>query len=192
MRIRTRKRRALTDVGALDRRLFTSLAGHKSPTLDAVLPRLSFAANHALLWHATAIVLARFGGRMGRRAGLRGSGSIAATSAIVNLAIKPVVRRPRPSLRRVPVARRMAAQPVTWSFPSGHAASAFAFTAGVGTELPGLVPPLAGLAAAVAVSRTYTGVHYPSDVAAGAAIGLAFALASRVIHARHEEPAARA
>lgn len=63
--------------------------------------------------------------------------------------------------------------PRSTSFPSGHSASAFAFATGVCAELPELAPVLLPLAGAVAYSRTHAGVHYPSDVAAGAAIGIA-------------------
>ena len=180
-RVQITQRRALVDIGALDSRLFSRVARSDLSGLERALPALSLAANNALLWHATAAVLARFGGRMGKRAAIRGSGSIAVTSAIVNLAVKPLVRRPRPSLRNVPAARRLAAQPLTTSFPSGHAASAFAFTAGVGTELPALALPVGLTAGAVAYSRVYTGVHYPSDVTAGAMLGLAVGLGSRLV-----------
>jgi undecaprenyl-diphosphatase len=65
--------------------------------------------------------------------------------------------------------------PLTGSFPSGHAATAFGFAAGAGAELPSLRAPLTALAAAVAYSRVHTGVHYPADVIAGAAVGTATA-----------------
>ncbi len=62
--------------------------------------------------------------------------------------------------------------PRSTSFPSGHSAAAFAFATGACEELPVLAPVLVPLAGAVAYSRVHTGVHYPSDVAAGAAIGI--------------------
>jgi undecaprenyl-diphosphatase len=62
--------------------------------------------------------------------------------------------------------------PRSTSFPSGHSAAAFAFATGACDELPVLAPVLVPLAGAVAYSRVHIGVHYPSDVAAGAAIGI--------------------
>ena len=174
-------RRHRRGLAALDGRLFARVARSRVPALDATLPRLSRSADHALLWHLSALALARFGGRAGRRAAARGSASIAVTSAIVNLAIKRAARRPRPSLRRVPVARRLRSEPLTTSFPSGHAASAFAFTAAAGGELPRFAVPLGAVASAVAFSRVYTGVHYPADVAFGAALGCAVGLASGAV-----------
>jgi membrane-associated phospholipid phosphatase len=73
---------------------------------------------------------------------------------------------------RVPFARRVR-MPKTRSFPSGHAASGFAFATGVATEAPLAGGLLTALAALVAYSRVHTGVHYPSDVVAGAVIGAA-------------------
>ena len=63
--------------------------------------------------------------------------------------------------------------PSSGSFPSGHSASAFAFASCVGASLPPAAPPLLGLAAAVAYSRVYTGVHFPGDVIVGSVIGAA-------------------
>ena len=63
--------------------------------------------------------------------------------------------------------------PASTSFPSGHAASAFAFAAAVGRDEPSLGFALRFLAAAVAYSRVHTGVHYPGDIVVGALIGAA-------------------
>ena len=66
--------------------------------------------------------------------------------------------------------------PASTSFPSGHAASATAFAVGASLAAPVLAVPLGLAAAAVAFSRVYTGVHYPGDVLAGAALGTTAAL----------------
>jgi undecaprenyl-diphosphatase len=140
---------------------------------------LTRSANKSLLWGAIALVLNVFGGRFGRRGALRGAFAIAVTSAVTNIPAKLLWRRTRPSLDEVPQIRRLARLPTSTSFPSGHAASAFAFATGVALEKPLVGVPLLGLASAVAYSRVYVGVHYPSDVFAGAAIGAGMAVASR-------------
>ncbi|GFN08463.1 hypothetical protein Smic_70190 [Streptomyces microflavus] len=94
----------------------------------------------------------------------------------------------------MPVVRQLKRQPVTTSFPSGHAASAAAFATGVALESKGWGAVVAPVAAAVAASRVYTGVHYPSDVLAGAALGIGAAFALRgVVPTRGQlpRPAAR-
>jgi membrane-associated phospholipid phosphatase len=61
--------------------------------------------------------------------------------------------------------------PVSTSFPSGHAASGFAFAAAIGHDQPWLGMALRFLSATVAYSRVHTGVHYPGDVVVGSLIG---------------------
>jgi membrane-associated phospholipid phosphatase len=85
---------------------------------------------------------------------------------------KLFVRRRRPPLEDVPLARRVHRPPVTTSFPSGHAASAVAFTVAV-REASELAVPVAVVGVVVACSRVWTGAHYPADVLAGAALGAA-------------------
>jgi undecaprenyl-diphosphatase len=115
-------------------------------------------------------------GARGRRAAVDGLASIAVTSGVVNLVLKPWWRRRRPDrgAYHVPIARQVD-MPRSTSFPSGHAASAFAFASGVARELPVAAVPLQAAAALVAYSRVHTGVHYPIDVIAGAVVGGALA-----------------
>ncbi|GLF99821.1 bifunctional phosphatase PAP2/diacylglycerol kinase family protein [Streptomyces yaizuensis] len=163
-----------------DRRLFHTVATRRWPGAEPVLPRLSRAANHGLLWFGTAAGITVLGrGVRSRRAALRGVASLAVASAVINTVGKRSVRRARPLLDAVPAIRRLERQPFTTSFPSGHAASAAAFATGVALESRGWGALVAPVAASVAFSRVYTGVHYPSDVLAGLALGAGAAFAVR-------------
>ncbi|MEV6162923.1 phosphatase PAP2 family protein [Streptomyces sp. NPDC052052] len=175
----------------LDLAVFRSLAHRNWPAAQPVLPRLSRSADHGLLWFATAAGLAVLGGNArARRAALRGTASLALASAVINTLGKGAVRRERPLLDIVPVMRQLKRQPFTTSFPSGHAASAAAFATGVALESKGWGAAVAPLALSVAASRVYTGVHYPSDVLAGAALGAGAAFALRgVVPTRGQLPA---
>lgn len=171
-----------------DHALFRQVATRHWPLAEPVLPRLGRAANHGALWLVVAGGLAVTAGSSGRRAALRGVGSLALGSAAVNIVGKRAVRRTRPALEAVPVIRRPRRRPATTSFPSGHAASAAAFTAGVALESPRLAAAVAPVAWLVAFSRVYTGVHYPGDVVAGALLGVGAALAGRGLVPTGERP----
>ncbi|MEU8433561.1 phosphatase PAP2 family protein [Streptomyces sp. NPDC029216] len=162
-----------------DRWLFDAVARRHWPAAERALPALGRAANHGVLWGGIAAALTALGAPRTRKAALRAAASLALASATVNTVGKWTVRRPRPLLEGVPLVRQPAVQPWTTSFPSGHSASAFAFTAGMALESPVWGAAVAPLAASVAFSRVYTGVHYPSDVAAGALIGVAAGFAVR-------------
>jgi undecaprenyl-diphosphatase len=164
-----------------DAALFAAVARQHWPGAEPVLPRLSRAADRGRLWGAVAAGMAVAGGRDGRRAALRAAGSLALASLAANTAGKGAFRRARPLLEAVPVLRRLRRQPVTSSFPSGHSASAAAFAAGAALESPGWGAAVAPVAASVAFSRVYTGVHYPSDVLAGCALGVGAALVVRAL-----------
>ncbi|WP_250302670.1 phosphatase PAP2 family protein [Streptomyces sp. NBC_01267] len=184
-------RRLAAWLGTQDRALFRTAASKRWPAAGPLLPRLSSSANHGLLWFGAAAGIAALGGSTrARRAAVRGLASLAVASAVANTAGKRSVRRTRPVLDAVPVVRQLKRQPVTTSFPSGHAASAAAFATGVALESRGWGAAVAPLAVSVAASRIYTGVHYPSDVLIGAALGVGAAFAVRgLVPTRAQLPA---
>jgi diacylglycerol kinase family enzyme len=146
--------------------------------LDPTLTALSRSADKGRLWWVLAAGLAIRKGPT-RRAALRGLVALTGASAAANLVAKPLLPRRRPAAEVVPELRRLHHRPTSSSFPSGHAASAAAFVTAAGLESPVLGVALAPLGAAVAYSRVHTGVHWPSDIGAGAAIGVFAALATR-------------
>jgi undecaprenyl-diphosphatase len=169
----------LKAIDAFDRRLFNRLTRRERRFTDRALKRLSNTANRSLLWIAIAVLMAIVGGRRGRKAARRGAVAIGLTSGLVNLPLKYLARRGRPRIRRDrPMLVRM---PGSFSFPSGHSASAFAFTTAVALENPRMLPIVLPLAGGVAYSRVHLRVHYPLDVLVGGAIGAGMGLASGAV-----------
>jgi len=104
---------------------------------------------------------------------------VAATALVANMvvtALKHAVSRERPPAVILDPKPLMEV-PTTSSFPSGHAATSFACALVLARFAPRLTIPLFVLAALIAFSRVYVGVHYPFDVLAGAALGLGIAIA---------------
>jgi membrane-associated phospholipid phosphatase len=163
---------ALRELGVVDRAVYEAVADTPTPELDGPVRKLSNAATYSRLWLGVAAVLAVLGGRRGRRAALEGVLAIGVTSATVNLGMKPLAQRERPDRAGHAVfAARRVPMPESDSFPSGHAASAFAFAYAVGRHLPELAVPIRLLAGGVAYSRVHIGVHYPGDVVIGSIVG---------------------
>ena len=160
---------ALQDLEDLDRSVFDVVAGWQSPLLDQVMPGLSRAASNSRIWMAIAAVLAGSGGAKGRRTAVEGMVAVGITSLVANVVLKGLTRRERPS-DPVPEERSLP-KPDSSSFPSGHTASAAAFSGIVDRAYPVLLIPMNTLAGAIGFSRVYTGVHYPGDVLGGWLLG---------------------
>jgi membrane-associated phospholipid phosphatase len=90
--------------------------------------------------------------------------------------------------RHRPFEHQLGKQEHGHSFPSGHATTAFAGATMLAAYLPRYRVPLFALAALIALSRVYNGVHYPTDVVVGAALGVAIALLLRAAIRRRPPP----
>lgn len=138
------------------------------PVPDAVFQTASRLGEFSLLWHGIAAVTALASPAQARRS-VRLAVLIGAESLIVNQGIKRLFARERPTTAgddRLPVR-----QPLTSSFPSGHASSAFFAATILSGSFPALRPVWYGLAAIVAASRPYVRIHHASDAVAGALVG---------------------
>jgi membrane-associated phospholipid phosphatase len=141
--------------------------GH-SPAIESAMKWLGTAGEWGAVWVAIGIAAAAADPR--RRERWLRAVPVAPAGVGLNYLVKMTVRRDRPRLRRLPP---LASAPSALSFPSAHATSSLAAATAMGRIEARARLPLYGLAAALCVARPYLGMHYPSDVLAGAALGVA-------------------
>jgi len=151
---------------ALDLRLYRTIRGiARTPATVHWVRSYSRLGEHGAVWLATGAAGIAFDrddrGHWARATACVGGAYLISTS------IKLAVGRRRPVVEDLP---HLMATPTGLSFPSSHATSSFAAARAYGRLLPS--PLLYAAAVGMGVSRLYLGVHYPSDVAAGAALGL--------------------
>ncbi|WP_416974576.1 phosphatase PAP2 family protein [Streptomyces sp. 4F14] len=146
-----------------DRRLLTALhARAADPRVAATARALSWAGEHGAVWIAAGLAGAALD--PGRRGAWLRATALCAGAHALSIGAKHAVRRPRPSHVR-PLVRTAGRH----SFPSSHATSAAAAAYAYGALGAYAVAPAA---VAMCVSRLVVGVHYPSDVVAGAVLGV--------------------
>jgi membrane-associated phospholipid phosphatase len=141
--------------------------GH-SPGVETAVRRFSQLGEHGILWYSVSGIGAAVCPR--QRATFARAAALVFGSFFANQAVKFLARRPRPDLPDLPpLVHTMSDR----SYPSAHATTSAAAAMGLSRVLP--AAPVWGVAVALALSRLYLGVHYPSDTLAGAALGWAVA-----------------
>ena len=156
-------------LGAADQWLLRQLRtrAHVEP-LVTVMKGLGWAGEWGAVWVATGLSSAAADPE--RRGRWLAASAVGPAAVIVNYAVKVGVGRERPLIEDHPA---LARAPSKLSFPSAHATSSMAAATALGRVEPRARVPLYALAGAICVCRPYLGMHYPSDVLAGAALGAA-------------------
>ena len=150
---------------------FMRTRGH-SPAIETAVKALATTGEWGAVWMAIGLAAAAADPK--RRERWLRAAPAAPVAVGLNFLVKVAVRRDRPRLRRLPP---LASAPSALSFPSAHATSSLAAATAFSRVEPRARLPLLGLAAALCVTRPYLGMHYPSDVLAGAALGVAIGAA---------------
>lgn len=143
--------------------------GH-SPGLEAAARALGKAGNNGAIWFGLGVVLAILDSS--NREAWVICALLGPIAIGLNYVIKLVVKRPRPVLEGLPP---LGGAPSSLSFPSAHATSSFAVATAM-TRVDAAAALTLVLALALSLGRPYLGMHYPSDVLAGAALGIALGL----------------
>ena len=155
----------------LDERALVWIAEHvRCALLDPLMKLYTLMGNTGLLFIALGLVMLFW--RPTRKAGASALCAMLIGLIVVNFTIKPLVSRPRPWLVMENFVNLVPERDPN-SFPSGHTNAAFAFALAVCASAPRRWMKVTAvcMAAVMGLSRLYVGVHFPSDVLAGAAIG---------------------
>lgn len=155
----------------LDLKLLRYMRTHgHSPGIEGVAKALGKAGNNGLVWVVLGVALALID--PDRWESWLICAALGPVAIVLNYGIKLLVKRPRPVLEGLPP---LGGAPSSLSFPSAHALSSFA----VATAMVRVDPATAGalvVALAISLGRPYLGMHYPSDVLAGAVLGVLLGL----------------
>ncbi len=155
---------------SIDRHLFDAIHGLPHSAVSDRYISLVSDLGEGLGWVAAGIGVAWLGGPRGRRAGIATALASLGTTYAVQRLVKPIFRRRRPFVNREVLVVGIRAGDA--SFPSGHTASSFAAATALATFYPNATPLVFTLATLVGASRVHLGHHFPSDIAAGAMIGV--------------------
>ena len=148
---------------------------------------LGWAGEFGAIWAGSSLVAAAADGD--RRGRWLAAAALPPVAIVANYAFKRAINRERPVIEELPALGYAAS---SLSFPSAHATSSVAAATAIGRISPRAKPVVYGLAALICVGRPYLGMHYPSDVLVGVAIGRAIGKAVPGLDAPEPTPTAPA
>jgi undecaprenyl-diphosphatase len=162
---------------------FMRTRGH-TPAVEKAAMAISKTGENGYLWFGIGLAGAAIDTK--RRKQWLASAFIGPVAIGLNFGIKLVAKRERPKLEGLPP---LGGAPSSLSFPSAHATASFAAATAMSRFAPEYKLALFGAAAIMAVTRPYLGMHYPSDIAAGAVLGTALgAVTGSVLKGLEEDP----
>ena len=149
---------------------------------DKIMPIISNMGNMGIIWVTISIIL--LFSKKYRKTGILCLVALIVTAIIGEGILKNLIQRLRP-FNEVPTMQLLISKPLSYSFPSGHTASAFAAAFIISNKIKKLVIPAYVLAATIAFSRMYLFVHYPSDIIGGVLLGTICAIVVLSISKRY-------
>ena len=155
-------------------------ANLRSPIMDLLMTAITTLGNHGLIWFILAGILLLTPKH--RKAGVAVLAGLALEVICCNLVLKPLVGRIRPCDVN-PAVQLLVARPDDFSFPSGHTGASFAAVSALYFSRSRLWMPSLILAVLIAFSRLYLYVHYPTDILAGALLGIMTGWAGNLVSA---------
>ncbi len=165
-------------INSIDAAILLFFQQLRNPVTDPIMGFFSILGNTGFIWIAIALILLLR--KSTRRHGIQLALCLIASLIINNLILKNLVARPRPftEIQELNVMLSRFADAGSWSFPSGHSGSSFAAAFSLSSSF-GKKGRWAWLVAAlIAISRSYIGVHYLTDIICGAAFGVLGAVAA--------------
>ena len=159
-------------------------ANLRNPIMDLLMPAITTLGNSGLIWIILAgilILMPKY-----RKVGVAVMAGLVLEVICCNLVLKPLVARVRPCDVNTAV-QLLVVRPDDFSFPSGHTAASFAAASALSFSRSRLWIPSLVLAVLIAFSRLYLYVHYPTDILAGALLGVMAGWAGRWVSAYANE-----
>lgn len=150
--------------------------------LDTVMPYVSGLGNLGAVWILITLML--LASKKYRSIGIMCIAALLLTTIIGEVILKHLIARPRPFVQ-YPSIHPLISEPSSFSFPSGHTGSSFAAAVVIARNLKKAALPALILAAAIAFSRLYVMVHYPSDILAGIILGTACAILAQLLYKKY-------
>ena len=164
----------LTGINGFDARIMEFIQNNlHCPAADFFFSAITYLGEAGALWLCAAVILLFF--KKTRTTGILVLAAMLLTFVTSELPMKNLICRPRPC-HTFPDVSLLIARPHSFSFPSGHSASSFAAAVMIFLRHKKQAWPALLLAAAIAFSRVYLFVHYPTDILAGALLGTLFAV----------------
>lgn len=159
----------INTIKTIDERILVRISKLHRPLLNKIMVAATIAGNTGTIWLLIAVPMLL--NQSARNKGIKLVLSLLLTGFVGEIIIKRLVGRMRPS-KAIEQEKLLIKKPITYSFPSGHTSSSFAAALTISLNYPNFTIPVFFLAGTISFSRLYLRVHYPSDILAGAALGV--------------------